>query len=166
MTHHERHGPHPIAEWEEPRERSHGEEMIERLELERSAPAAPAIPFSWQGLKELGYVGGALVGLVGVYYGVVGEVRDSRKDIEALTARVVVIEQGRAVNLPRLEEIIRSNGLQDQRLQNLTESLGSLRQTVVDVARSVAGTGEKLGDMRERQAILEERLGHAGPHDR
>lgn len=163
----ERHGSHPLTEYREPEERPHGERMMEDLEMEHP-PASRTL--SWGDVKEAVYVVGGMVGFLltgcATYYGVVGEIRDSRKDIESLTNRVVIIERGRAENLPRLEEALRANGLQDQRLQNLTEANSRTAISVSDLARSLSLMSDKVGDMRENMGRLEERIGRGLPHDR
>ena len=169
----ERRGSHPIQEYEPVPERPGSQDVMDRVEIGENGPAGPGLPMTWASVKELAYVVSVVIGLAGAYYGlrgeiqdVRGEVRDGRHEVEALTGRVVVIERGRSENIPRLEEQIRNNAIQDTRIQNLSESVGRVVVTVADLARVLATQSDLIHETHERQAVLEERLGHAGPHDR
>ena len=170
--HHERPGSHPLAEYDPEAERPTFREQMDRIEVGENGGGF-GVPITWASVKELVYVVTIALALAGAYYGlrseiqdVRGEVRDGHHDVEALAARVVVIEHGRNENLPRLEEQIRNNAIQDTRIQNLTDSLGRVVSTVGDLARIVTNQAELIHETHEREAVLEERLGHVGPHDR
>lgn len=171
--HHEAGRSHPIQEYEPAPERPAFQEHMDRVEIGENVVGPAGVPMTWASMKELAYVVSVVIGLAGAYYGlrgeiqdVRGEVRDGRHEVEALTGRVVVIERGRSENIPRLEEQIRNNAIQDTRIQNLSESVGRVVVTVADLARVLAIQSDLIHETHERQAVLEERLGHVGPHDR
>ena len=140
---------------------------MERVEMDRNSHAGPGWTFDWS--FNIGHVL-AIVTVIGgcssTYFGIKSEIQDQGKETAYLTTRVTLIEKDRSEKIPRLEEQVRLNGLQDQRIQNLTEALASLRMTVTDLTRIVAAQSDLLHDADKRTAILEERLGRVTPHDR
>ena len=136
-------------------------------QIKKSSEPKLGFRFDWSfGFGHLATIA-SLIGIgYASYYGIKGELQEQSSRIEMLAARVSIIERGRADNLPRLEEQIRSNGLQDQRIQNLTDALNSVRQTIIDQSRTITSLADLIHEAHEKAAILEERLGRAAPHDR
>lgn len=99
--------------------------------------------------------------------------------IDAMDARLAIVEKRQVENLPRLEEQIRDNKLQDQRFQNMVESQADERKArqqsdadhqkaQVDILAMIARLTERIADLDKAQAIQSDRqnrghteLGHS-----
>lgn len=67
------------------------------------------------------------------------------------------VESNRAINLPRINSLEKSDQLQDVRMTNLGEAFIDIRKSVTSIGDKLDDYGQKLSEIATTIAVIEER---------
>ncbi|MGI3902461.1 MAG: hypothetical protein ACRYGP_16965 [Janthinobacterium lividum] len=133
--------------------------------------SSPPKPDWWKWVGGAVAVFGLIITIATSAISVVSSNQKLLDKIDGMDDRLKVVEAGRAVNIPRLDEQIQANKLQDQRIQNMIDSSSDerkarqasdadARKAQADILALVARLTDRVNDLTTEQAVQRERQRH------